>query len=107
MLAVGVAVGMTAACIEPRGYPCEATSQCVLHDTQGRCEPTGFCNYPYAECPSEHRYEAYAGNGLAGACVEPVGTGTSSTSSEESSSGTGPDVGTPGPCPGGTFGCAA
>lgn len=89
-------LGILAGCIVPRGYPCEDAGQCVLDGRQGRCEPAGFCSYPDESCPSEFRFEARAGDGLAGECVEP------GTTTDDGSSGT---AGSTGACSDGACDC--
>ena len=86
-------LGAAAACIEPRGYPCEASEQCVLEGVRGRCEPEGWCSYPDEDCDGGNRFESRAPGELAGRCIEPLagtGTGTSGTGSEGESTGPGP-----------------
>ncbi|MCA9650887.1 MAG: hypothetical protein KC501_13310 [Myxococcales bacterium] len=77
-------LGLLVGCITPQGYPCTDASQCILDGRQGRCEPEGFCSYPDDSCPSAQRFEARAGEGLAGECVEPGSSGSSGTAGSDS-----------------------
>ena len=60
---------LAAACLERVGYRCERDAQCDLDGREGRCQVTGYCAYPDAECPSGLRYEPNADAGLADRCV--------------------------------------
>lgn len=90
LLALGL--GGALACIEPRGFPCEATDECVLGGVQGRCEPEGYCSYPDDDCDGGSRFESRAPGELAGRCVGPsAGSGSGSGSgSDGESTGPGP-----------------
>lgn len=87
-------LGGALACIEPRGFPCEQSDQCVLAGVSGRCEPEGYCSYPDGDCDGGSRFESQAPGELAGRCVEPAaGSGTDASSgsgSEGESTGPGP-----------------
>ena len=101
-------VALGSGCFQPDVYACVGDGSCDA----GTCEPTGFCSYPDDACDSGRRYSELAGDGLAGACVEPIaGTDGSSSSSSsgdattllptsESSSTTedDPSTGAPGVC---------
>jgi hypothetical protein len=58
------------ACARIGGYECSDDAQCSTHDG-GRCEDTGYCSYPDADCPSMRRYGEHAG-ALSGACTQPA-----------------------------------
>lgn len=76
-------LGAAPSCIEPRGFPCEDSDECVLEGVGGRCEPEGYCSYPDDECESGSRFESRAPGELGGRCVG-QGAGT-----EASTDGTG------------------
>jgi alpha-tubulin suppressor-like RCC1 family protein len=68
---VAALVSLTA-CVRPSsvvGVACTDASDCVLGDTSGTCESTGFCSYPDSTCVGGNRYSPGAGNGLASTCV--------------------------------------
>lgn len=65
----------------------------VCHDPQdcgagGTCEPSGYCSFEDLTCPSEQRYGEHAGNDLAGMCVEPIPSGTGTTTGPPTASAT-------------------
>jgi hypothetical protein len=51
---------------------CATSEQCNADGVDGRCEPTGFCSAPAAECPSQWRYDRSAAPELAGQCTPAV-----------------------------------
>lgn len=55
-----------AACDVARTFECATDAQCET----GRCEATGYCSFADGACASGQRYDDYAGDGLAGKCVE-------------------------------------
>jgi len=63
-----------AGCVSSSSFECDAASDCVDAGVAGSCEPTGFCSFPDATCPSMRRYGQHAGNGLGGMCVDDDGT---------------------------------
>ncbi len=80
------------ACTDAEVFNCQNATDC---GGEGMCEPSGFCSFPDAACPSDRRYGELAGTGLANKCVDPDSGGstgvpdetTSSTSGGSSSSG--------------------
>jgi alpha-tubulin suppressor-like RCC1 family protein len=72
---VGCVLVGSAACIEPRAYPCESSSQCVRDGVQGRCEEVGWCSYPDDACDGGPRLDPLAPDGNGGECIA-VGTST-------------------------------
>lgn len=70
-------------------FACEDAGDCA-GVMGGVCESTGWCSFPDDTCDSGRRYGEWAGNELAGACVDDVGTG-SSGSTDDGASATSPD----------------
>jgi hypothetical protein len=63
-----IAITGASACVEPReAFVCTSASQCK--SGAGTCEPTGFCSFDDATCPSGRRYGEHAGRDLASQCV--------------------------------------
>lgn len=106
----GVAAGLlTGGCNST--FACSSDTQCTANGRLGICQPaTGFCSFGDDDCDSGQRYGALADNGVAGACVEVAGTGSTSsdnstdvaqTSTTDTDDGTNPVVpdssGTTGP----------
>lgn len=60
-------------CAKVDAFVCEGDQQCVDGGKLGACEPSGFCSFPDPKCPGGKRYGEYAGDELAGACVEGEG----------------------------------
>jgi hypothetical protein len=54
-------------------FVCHGDSSCVDGVRKGTCEPSGWCSFPDAICPSGSRYGAFAGGGLSHQCVGPGG----------------------------------
>lgn len=67
-LALALASG-GAGCLSSTAFECASASDCQDAGVEGRCEDSGFCSFPDATCPSEHRYGDHAGGGLGGMCV--------------------------------------
>lgn len=72
---VVVAASVALAC-SSGAFACEDDDACAGAGDGGVCEPSGFCSLPDDACESGRRYGEYAGDGLAGQCVEPGGTST-------------------------------
>lgn len=70
-----LALGVTSAC-GGAAFTCKDDDACEGAGAGGLCEPTGFCSLPDDDCPSGRRYGDYAGDGLAGECVDVGGTST-------------------------------
>jgi hypothetical protein len=64
-----MALVVPTACLRTTVFECASADDCADAGVLGRCEPTGFCSFPDASCPSEHRYGDHAGDGLGGTCV--------------------------------------
>jgi hypothetical protein len=86
VLVAFVGAMIAGACFGRGHYACVNDTQCDL-GAEGRCEGTGWCSYPDAECGSGRAYDAVAGAGLAGTCVEDETADGGSTSPSTSSSG--------------------
>lgn len=71
--AVALLAAMLAGCGSIEVFTCEADVACVDGERQGVCEPSGFCSFPDPACASGKRHGEYAGEGLAGTCVESTG----------------------------------
>src|SRR4029453_1839207 len=56
-------------CARERVFYCESTDQCALEDVAGFCQPSHFCRFPDADCPSGQRYGDYAPEPWGGVCV--------------------------------------
>lgn len=67
----GFAGGLTLAACRIGAFHCEDVDDC---GSDGTCEASGFCSFPDGACPSGQRYGEHAGDGLAGACVDELGT---------------------------------
>lgn len=76
MLTLGV-IGLIPGCKQD-DFRCGDDSECKIETIQGFCEFNSYCSFPAADCESERRYGAQAGDGLAGVCV-PVGDAGSTT----------------------------
>ncbi len=76
MLTLGV-VALIPGCKQD-DFRCGDDSECKIETIQGFCEFNSYCSFPAADCESERRYGAQAGDGLAGVCV-PVGDAGSTT----------------------------
>lgn len=72
LFAIAIAV-LACSCDRREPYACASSEQCVSGGAPGVCEPTGFCSFPDPACEDGRRYEANAGGGLGGACVEDPG----------------------------------
>lgn len=59
-------------CQTAQSFECSSDNECVASGADGVCEPNGFCSFPDMRCPSQRAYGDFAGNGLAGMCVEDV-----------------------------------
>lgn len=59
-----------AGCFDAGSYACDEPGECRYAGVQGRCELNGFCSYPSTDCPSGRLWGPYAGDGLAGDCVD-------------------------------------
>lgn len=66
MLGLALACGCTSGV-----FACEDDSSC---GQGGTCQPEGWCSFPDASCESGQRFGEHSGAGLAGTCVDPVGT---------------------------------
>jgi hypothetical protein len=75
-----------------RVFECISEENCISRGVQGVCQESGFCSYPDDECPSDQRYDEFAGDGLAHECV-PEDEGTSSNGTTSSSGVTSTDGG--------------
>lgn len=62
-----------------RAFVCGGDSDCAGDAPGGACEPSGFCSFPDDSCDSGRRYGDFAGDGLAGTCVDAVDTTSSSS----------------------------
>jgi hypothetical protein len=98
------------ACVRIGAYACDGDDDACAGAPGGRCEPTGYCSYPDAECPSGARYSEFAGP-YADECTPDDGGDTStnaftsiatseSSSTTESSTSTNDATSTGGPQPG-------
>jgi hypothetical protein len=70
-------------------FACEEANDCA-GVMGGVCEATGWCSFPDDGCESGRRYGEWAGDELAGACVDDVGTGSSSAADDEATSASDP-----------------
>jgi len=57
----------------PSVYQCSQDTQC---GSGGFCEPSGFCSFVDAACPSGRRYGTFAGDELGESCVVVLGSST-------------------------------
>lgn len=92
MLTLGVVAALIPGCKED-DFRCNADAECKIETIQGFCEANNYCSFPAADCDSERRYGAQAGDGLAGQCV-PEGdsdTATDGTTTQQGTSTTEPD----------------
>lgn len=95
--------GGAGGCIGPRPFACNEDSECSLH-SDGLCRGN-WCAYPDEDCPSGHRHEPDARDGLANQCITGPGeTETGTGTGTGTGAGTGPDPG--GDCESGCL-CAA
>lgn len=61
-----------AGCQKVEAFVCAADSECASGSKAGTCEQSGFCSFPDDGCASGKRYGDWAGEGMAGSCVEAV-----------------------------------
>ena len=66
-------------------FACEEADDCA-GVMGGVCESTGWCSFPDDGCDSGRRYGEWAGGELAGACVDDVGTGSTSATDDGATS---------------------
>ncbi len=66
--ALACVLAWACACSTRATYTCTASDECVQHGIQGACTES-FCAFPDMTCASGLRYEANAGDGLAGQCA--------------------------------------
>lgn len=59
-----------AGCQRVEAFVCAGDGECVDGSRAGTCEASGFCSFPDDGCASNQRYGEWAGDGLAGACVD-------------------------------------
>jgi cysteine-rich repeat protein len=83
-LATGALATAATSCIAGGEFVCSDDTQC---GAGGTCEPSGWCSFPDASCPSGARYSRWAGDDLADACTEPA---PATTGADESSTDDGP-----------------
>jgi alpha-tubulin suppressor-like RCC1 family protein len=69
LFAIAIAV-FAGACDRREPYSCASSEQCVQGAAHGMCEPSGFCSFADPSCEGGRRYEASAGDGLGGSCIE-------------------------------------
>jgi hypothetical protein len=84
-------LALVTACSADGVFACEDADDCA-GVSGGVCESTGWCSFPDDTCGSQRRYGEWAGDGLAGACVDEGGTGTST---DDSASATSPSASDP------------
>lgn len=70
---VGLMMASAMACGGTDVFVCSDDGSC---GAQGRCEVTGYCSFPAADCPSGRRYGEHAPATVAGQCVDAVDAGT-------------------------------
>lgn len=88
-----VGFALTTACLNFDPFACDSNEECVLRGEMGVCQPSGFCSYPDETCDTHYRYEANAGDGLGGKCVEPIaGTSGPSTTTPGTEDSTGDET---------------
>lgn len=66
---VVLAIVATACTSIPDVFVCKDDTQCQLDHADGRCEPSGYCSFPAADCPSQYRYDRSTGEALKAQCV--------------------------------------
>lgn len=65
-------------------FACDEPADCAVAGDAGVCQADGWCSFPADDCPSGQRYGEYAGDGLAGTCVDAADdTTTSATTFDE------------------------
>lgn len=77
------------ACVQGGIFLCDSDTACNGPGGTGRCEPSGYCSFADESCPSRARYSPWAGDGLAGACVDLDGGSSSGSTDDSTTSGTG------------------
>lgn len=84
---------MLASCLNPPARACQGDNECELDERQGQCLEPGYCAYQDDACPSGEVFGPFAGQGLAGRCVEDQGQATSGSSGGQgSTSSSGPST---------------
>jgi hypothetical protein len=68
MRVVAFASLLAAGCLRTPVYECASATECERGGEAGVCEPTGFCSFADASCPSGRRYGGFSGT-LSGVCV--------------------------------------
>ncbi len=92
---VALLVCWGAACLDT-SFHCRDDATCQNGGASGRCEATGFCSFPAAECASGYRYGRFADAAYANQCVTPRDGGAPSSFCTTTTCGCNP----PGPCSG-------
>ncbi len=83
---MGLAVGgacLGAACLEPPARACQRDEECQLDERRGECGGPGYCIYPSEQCESGVEFGPFAGEGLAGQCVEGEVAATGGTTGDD------------------------
>ncbi|HUS65135.1 MAG TPA: hypothetical protein VMZ28_11355, partial [Kofleriaceae bacterium] len=62
-------------CSVPAVFPCQVDAECRVGETQGRCEPAGYCSLPDGDCDSGYRFVEESPGSIAGECVAEDGGG--------------------------------
>jgi hypothetical protein len=88
-LFVAVAAGWVASACGSSVFACSSDEQCESGGMGGVCQPDGYCSFPDDSCPSGHRFGDGAPAGVANACVEASGTGSSDSGPEPAGSSDG------------------
>jgi hypothetical protein len=68
LLAASLGAGTALGC-HSAAFNCSTDDQCVDGSVGGVCQPTGWCSFEDAECPSMQRYGELSASDLAGTCV--------------------------------------
>ena len=73
-------VGVLPGCA-PSTFGCTDDAQCLAGAEQGWCEAGGYCSFEDDACEGGRRYGEFAPSALAGSCVNPDESATSSSTS--------------------------
>lgn len=75
VVAAVAAAGLLGGCVQKPAFHCQSADQCETDDSDGVCEPTGYCSFADQSClASGRRYGDLAASPFAGTCVPCVAT---------------------------------
>ncbi|HET6585771.1 MAG TPA: hypothetical protein VFG69_20070 [Nannocystaceae bacterium] len=79
---LAVVLGLALGCAAAPAFVCGDSDDCRDGSFTGVCQDNGYCSFGDPECDSGQRFGEHAPGDLAGACVDPAGTSSGSTSTD-------------------------